>query len=273
MSKSSFLPCPVPVFAVDVGRADSLGWALCLPEMRGRARRANVALRGFNPLVETVATQFEKHRKIAIGFEAPLFLPVRDDIDRLTAARSGERGPRNGKIANFAWSAGAGATAALLSLPLMCLFFRQVASQLGTRPPVFFDWRAFSLVDHGIFIWEAFVVGDAKSTRSGIDGHNDDARIAVAAFLKKLATAPAGSIESDVTVPDGTVLSLPAMALLREGWQITPAQLAEQGVVVKAVPRRQPSANVRILCRIAGSLASHAINSLEREKKPKPRVR
>ena len=273
MSKASPMPCPVPVFAVDVGRADCLGWAVCLPEMKGRPRRANKALRGFDPLVEMVAAQFKKHRKIAIGFEAPLFLPVRDDINRLTAARSGESGPSKGRITAFPWSAGAGATAALLSLPLMGRFFRELALLLGTRPAVFFDWQAFSLADQGIFIWEAFVVGDAKSTFSGIDGHNEDARIAVAAFLMKMAAARRGLMKSDVTVTDGPVLSLPAMALLREGWQITPAQLAEQGLVVKAVPRGQRSITVTTLVRIAGNLASHAITSLEHQNVPKPKDR
>src|SRR5207249_9958015 len=107
---------------------------------------------------------------VALGFECPLFRPVRDDPARLTASRDGER--------DRAWSVRAGAQALVTGLAQAIWVLRAIR-----RPRVrpFMDWRMFSEARRGLFLWEAFVTSRAKGKN-----HAADAAIAVRAFARCL---------------------------------------------------------------------------------------
>lgn len=57
---------------------------------------------------DALAQRLQRGRRVALGFECPLFVPLRSDPAELTRARSGE--------GNRAWSAGAGAGALVTGL-------------------------------------------------------------------------------------------------------------------------------------------------------------
>ncbi len=108
-------------------------------------------------------------REVSIGFEAPLFLPLRVDPSKLTAKRAGwERA---------AFSAGAGAGALVTGLMQAAWVLSAVGRDVTTSP------RAAS---GRLLVWEAFVFGsETTDTRQptcpgGVHGpHACDALVAV----------------------------------------------------------------------------------------------
>jgi hypothetical protein len=84
------------IFCADVGsiKQKRFGWAGTLPD--------GAAISGTNieEFAAQVAKQLENKAKVALGFECPLFVPVRSNPVEVNSARKGE--------GNRSWSAGAG---------------------------------------------------------------------------------------------------------------------------------------------------------------------
>ena len=84
------------IYCAEIGsiQLGNFAWA------RGERRvRVKISHKGeqIAGLAERIALDFNAGRPVALGFECPLFLPVRDDPDKLTSQRDGEDG--------YAWSA------------------------------------------------------------------------------------------------------------------------------------------------------------------------
>ena len=95
----------------------------------------------------------------------------------------------------------------------------------GKEPAVSVEWPLF-IEYGGLFLWEAFVTGEAK-----MDTHPGDARTAVAAFADALPDPrPRNAIQED------SVYSLLGAALLRAGWAVPLSVLQESVLVIAAEP-------------------------------------
>lgn len=170
-------------------------------------------------LAEWITLDFNAGRPVALGFECPLFLPIRDHPDKLTCQRDGEDG--------YPWSARAGAQVLVTGLAETIWILRTIR-QSGIRP--FLVWEAFRRAGRGLFLWEAFVTSRATG-RSRTDGrsHIKDAEIAVKRFARRV---PRMMSASDIR--EKVVYSLLGAALLRTGWSKDLTLLETACVVIKA---------------------------------------
>jgi hypothetical protein len=160
--------CEKPhVLCVDVGGPTKIGWA----DSEGRdgsGANLGVALDG---LIELLLAG----RRVALGFEAPIWTPVRAELARIT----GRRGGIETKY-NRAWSAGAGTGALGAALALMPWCLTRIAKGAGPVATTV-DLERF-LEGGGLFLWEAFVSGAMKAIGTT---HHDDARLACKAFVDR----------------------------------------------------------------------------------------
>ena len=160
------------ICCADIGsiKKDNFGWAV----LHGEQQRTGRAIGG---LVDEVIGSLVAGVKVALGFECPLWVPVPDDPSALTAGRKVD--------GDKPWSAGAGASALATGLTETAWILREIRRGLRDRraslPSTYLDWEEFNGVDTGIFLWEAFVAGKAKSRCAGADasGHAADALIAL----------------------------------------------------------------------------------------------
>jgi hypothetical protein len=192
----------IAVGVIDVGspRSGKLGWALLTPNLNAAT---GTDLDAFVDLVGTTGREWP----LAIGFEAPLFIPTRAKALDVLTGRAGE-GSRP-------WSAGAGAavTAASLAITSYTLMGLRRALPLSTAST---DWtRPPDQRGHTLF-FEAFVSGAAKDreqTRTA-NSHTYDALIAAEAARDLFL----GADEYRSAIADTEVFSLLGAALLRTGW-------------------------------------------------------
>ena len=88
----------IVVWAADIGsiKNDKFGW------YRAESGQDNTDCGGRDILkfAEGIVDDLKKGKKVAIGFECPLFIPITDKSENLTKARKGEK--------NRSWSAVAG---------------------------------------------------------------------------------------------------------------------------------------------------------------------
>ena len=167
-------------------------------------------------LVDLAAQDLNGDAPAAMGFECPLFVPVRDAPNSLTKARVGD-GSRS-------WSAAAGAGALATGITEVVWILQEIRSRLTSTPPVFVNWTEFVQANRGLFLWEAFVTSTAKG-----ESHMDDAENAVRAFWSSLPNP--GAVNA---VQETRVHSLLGAALLRTGWSKDLGLLEVPCLVIKA---------------------------------------
>jgi hypothetical protein len=184
----------IAVFCADIGSISqgNFGWA-GLSGGRGH-EGTEIA-----ELAEAVAICLTGGQRVALGFEAPLFVPLPVEASMLGKARDGE---------SKAWSAGSGAQVLATALAQVSWLLERVRQRAPTDAVAFLDWPAFLRSRAGLFIWEALVTGKAKT-----GSHAGDAAVAVRAFRAAIPDLTAHSL-----VRADRVLSLVGAALLRTGW-------------------------------------------------------
>ena len=138
------------VFCADIGSvpAGKFGWAAVDADRQNRESGTDIG-----EFARRIATHLEFGDPASVGFECPLFVPLREDPMRLTSARRGD-GSR-------AWSAGAGTGALATGLVEVSWILREVRRQLRREVACHVDWSSFRK-SGGLFLWEAFVSGGAK---------------------------------------------------------------------------------------------------------------
>ena len=208
------------VYCADVGSIPRgrFGWA------RGDSDAPESGLQGgtdIRKLVQSIADDLDQGRKVTLGFECPLFVPLRDEPKALGCARTGE--------GRHPWSAGAGAASLTTGLVQVVWVLLRVRETLSTPPEALLDWSAFDAAETGLFLWEAFVVGATKDQGPVEARHRRDAEIAVHAFL---AALPDPS-DKNAIHHDGPIFSLVGAALLRAGWDGNPSRLSEPCIVIR----------------------------------------
>lgn len=203
------------IFCADIGSAAAgkFGWAAASVDGANRERGNDI-----RDLARGIVAHLDSGAPASVGFECPLFVPLREDPMRLTAARKGD-GPR-------AWSAGAGTGALATGLVEVCWILREVRH--GLRPDIAWnlDWDTFG-ANGGLFLWEAFVSGGAKPQVEG-NPHAADAEAAVEAFVDALPDPTSVN-----AIQESDVISLIGMALLRTGWTRDVESLGKPCLVIK----------------------------------------
>lgn len=201
-----------PVVAVlDVGSAAKTGW------WRRGADGTETSGRDIDRLVEQLAEDLEADHFVALGFEAPLWIPKPASAAEIGKGRVGE--------GNRAWSASAGSSVLAYSIQQSTYVLWRLAnlvSRVTFRPDDLAARRAQLLV------WEAFVSGKAKD-RHAAEPHIADAMAAGIAFSSRWE---AGYVYSDLEA--GEVISLAGLSVHAAGLSDDPHLLSIPTVVVKA---------------------------------------
>lgn len=199
------------IYCIDVGSIahGKFAWASLKPYQSDCVTSESI-----ESLVESVVADLRSEVPVALGFECPVFVPVREVPEDLTKAREGE-GPRP-------WSAAAGTNSLATGLVQYAWLLDKIRRSLQPEPAVSFEWTRFVAAGKGLFLWEAFVSGDAKA-----DTHRKDAESAVCAFHRAL---PNPTFRNQIR--ETRVLSLLGAELLWAGWTVQPTILSQPCLVL-----------------------------------------
>ena len=142
-----------------------------------------------------IAADIRNGSAVALGFEAPAFVPVPIHVADLARARTGE--VRGGTARP--WSYGAGAYAATMAIQLSAWLLREIRTRLdGTAlPHITVDAHTWGEASD-LLLWEAFVSGDGHArgpNARGVSEHIQDAATAAIYFREWLAQTPRGATE------------------------------------------------------------------------------
>ena len=192
---------------VDIGKVTNLGWVVEGPSVNGCGD-------DIDKCIDTLAAALKKG-PLALGFEAPMFVPYGRERSEFDKARKGE-GDRS-------FSAAAGAcvlTKGLVTVPYILQGLRHRAE--SAMPT--FKWRE-RLSERDLLLFEAFVVHVGKSV-----DHEGCARLAIRQFPKEWEKR--AILESAIDEP--CTMNLLAAMLLRMGWSHEVKMLSEPCLVVRA---------------------------------------
>ncbi|NQZ14804.1 MAG: hypothetical protein HRT94_08290 [Alphaproteobacteria bacterium] len=210
---------PYDVCVIDIGspKLGNIGW--CFVHTKTYELHTGLNLDEVIPLISSSLQE----NGLILGLEAPLFVPLREDLMSATKARKGEgRRP---------WSAGAGAQVLTMNLPIMTYLFKQIKARY---PDVqaFVNEDNFEALSGQIMIFEALVSGSDKG-----QSHMDDAQIMAEYCINfsKNKTLPLSILESE---DDTEFFNLTSASLLRCGLLNDIATLNHKSPIYK------PSENV-----------------------------
>jgi hypothetical protein len=155
------------VFAVDVGSLGNVGWA------RFASGQPPEGSRSLSALVVRLAADAANGWSLALGFEAPGFLPIPEDSTSLNRARPGE-GDRP-------WCFGAGAYTTAVGIQQSAWVVRTLASRAAATHDITTDWLSWPPARGQrpvVLLWEAF----SKAAHSPTNDLIEDAGTAAHAF-------------------------------------------------------------------------------------------
>ena len=207
------MPNEMPyILCVDVGGPSKIGWA---DSVGGMGSGANLA-----DALDQLASQLAEKRHVALGFEAPIWTPVRVELSRITSRRGGVE-----TTFNRAWSAAPGACVLGAALALMPWCLKRISGAAGAVPTTVSLDR---FREHGgLFLWEAFVSGKMKGAGAT---HHDDAQLACKAFASRWP-----HLVSDI--PAELAFNHAVSSALAAGLAIDLRELTIPAIVVAASPR------------------------------------
>ncbi len=203
------------VFCADIGSITrgSFAWARRHPGATDEELHSPSSIEA---LAGAVEYQLRRSRPVALGLEAPLFVPVPEDASLLGRARPCDVGAP-------AWSSNVGASVMATGLVQAAWLVDRLR---GACPEarLHLEWDTFSAARSGVLLWEAFISGSAKG-----ESHEDDAEIGVRAFCSQLPS-PGDPRASEVKRP----ISLAAAAALWADWEIDPKYLRSPCLLIRA---------------------------------------
>lgn len=195
------------VAVVDIGSLRNLGWVVEGPSVDETGTDIDLCIKA---LVRAM-----KVGPLALGFEAPMFVPYGRELCDLDKARKGE-GDR-------AFSAFAGACALTKGLVIVPYILEGLRCRAKAARPTF-KWRD-RLSERDLLLFEAFVAHVDKSVSHE---HEKCARLAIQQFPK--GWEERASLES--AVPEPYTMNLLGAILLRMGWTDDLTMLSEPCLVV-----------------------------------------
>jgi hypothetical protein len=193
------------VAVVDIGRLTNLGWVVEGPSVDEWGDDVDSC-------IETLARAM-KTGPLALGFEAPMFVPYGRERCVLDKGRNGDE--------DRPFSAAAGASALTKGLVVVPYILHGLRSRAANARPTF-KWRD-RLSERDLLLFEAFV------THMGESNHVECARLALRRFPKQWERR--ASFKSAVEEP--STLNLLGAILLRIGWTDDLAMLSEPCLVVR----------------------------------------
>lgn len=210
---------PRSVFAIDVGSTRSsrgadpkFAWVRLDPE----SVRPPVGSHSISKLAKYINDDLLANRSVAIGFEAPLFIPVPYDEANLSLARSGE-GSRP-------FSASIGLTVATLALHQAAWLFSALSPEARARVQPTTKWHQWPPAEgQMLLLWEAFVSGLSHSDEDLID----------AGTAAKEFCLQEGRLDDVNAVVAERPLSMIAAAAIWSGWVLEVESLREPALVIK----------------------------------------
>ncbi|HEU5251928.1 MAG TPA: hypothetical protein VFU16_01210 [Solirubrobacterales bacterium] len=203
------------VFCADIGSIanDGFAWARRISgsEVEELHRPESI-----ESLAGSVVDVLRKGEPVALGFEAPLFLPVPESPARLGKAR-----PCDAPSPSWSSSVGASVLAtAMAQIPWTLKFIHEQVP--GAQAHV--QWPPFAEQQGGLLLWEAFVSGAAKGAT-----HEQDARNGVQAFCDQLPN-PGDSSAAETERP----FSLLAAAAIWAGFDLATEAMQDDCLLVRA---------------------------------------
>jgi hypothetical protein len=206
------------IWAVDIGSVRRKRFAWC---RIGWEEEDSAVKDGDNilDLAQGLADDLSAGRRVALGFECPLFVPVPKDPMYLTDARSGEN--------DRPWSAGAGCAVLATGLSECVWIFEKARDLVHVDVRATVAWQDFVAGKANLFVWEALVTRAAKRP-----SHREDARAAATTFMAEYPYI----IEADAVEKgkDQPYYSLVGAALLRSGLTQDLSMLCEKCIVIKS---------------------------------------
>lgn len=164
-------------------------------------------------------------RRITLGFECPLSIPVPSEVVKLGRARPGER--------NRAWSAGAGTAVLALGLQQLAWTLRRLDEKFERRPKTTFRWPEFVAGAASLHLWEAFVTGPGRG--DDIGAHVADARAGAEELIWRAAQlGHSKDLASDIYTGSGLNLAVAAVLWAR---LVDDAALLHEPITVIAADR------------------------------------
>jgi hypothetical protein len=210
------------VFCADVGSIarESFAWARRIP---GTAEDEEVHQpESIESIAAAVVHVIAHGEPVALGFEAPMFVPVPNDPARLGKARPCD-------APSPSWSSNVGASVlatAIVQVPWILRYIHERVPDLR----VHVAWPSFAEQQGGLLLWEAFVSGAAKG-----ETHEEDARSGVQAFCEQLPNP--GEATAEATERP---LSLMTAAAIWAGFDLAPEDMRRPSLLVRATRPPEP---------------------------------
>jgi hypothetical protein len=172
-------------------------------------------------LAKEIEQDLREGYSVALGFEAPLFIPVPMESERLSRGRDGD-GDR-------AWAAPAGASVATLGLHQSAWLLRHLAKTCSRTACLLLDYSQWPPQGDSpvLFLWEAFVSGNARD-----EDHRRDAASAATYFL-----AHEANLSAKVACRADNPISLIGAAALWAGWSEDLSLLHDEVLVLRPPQR------------------------------------
>lgn len=201
------------VAVIDIGKpGKNLGWAIV-----GSSPTSGTDL---DDAIDEISKRILQG-PVALGFEAPLYVPMRNAAVDLTKARSGEC---IGGV-NRPYSASAGSTVLVIATVVVPYVLRALRSASPACIATI-DYRKFFSAPSGILLFEAFVTNQKKSHDTR---HVEDAELAANHLLRM--TEGRAPLESAICEPE--CLNLLGAMMLRTGWTTELSVLDAECLVVR----------------------------------------
>jgi hypothetical protein len=205
------------IAVIDIGSINqgNVGWAFLDPD--GQHTTGG----DLDAFLERVA-EASASQPITLGYEAPMYLPTRDDRSQLQRGRLNERSP--------VWCGRAGAMVMVQALPIVVYTLSRLRRMLPNASASM-NWSPLPAQPGAFLLFEAFVSGEGKRRHrcEGVEGHEADALCAARELRQRVSAGC--TVTSDLGVE--AVLSLLGAAMLRTNWASDASVLGEQCLVVR----------------------------------------
>lgn len=236
------------IYGVDIGstQRDRFAWCRLDPTsdttycLSKTTSKGTEEIEPIDELVTSLKQDIENNLKIALGLEAPLYLPIPESAKGLSKGRDNE--------GNRSCMAQIGLSVAGLALHQLAFILRDLKNEIQSMPKITLDFDQWcKSKNNELLIWEAFVSGEAKkdkktqiSNGKKENPHEIDAEKAANAFLEYL-TCPEkrtdenifGQIRLNDRENTQKALSLAGTALLWSGLSTELELLHNKVLVIK----------------------------------------